>query len=147
MGRFCGRRRGINDAFCLANASLYELFILQNDAITRLTGDWVRCMTQALGVEFFENVAHHTIYRLNIMSGSLRLNSPLPPSHNIPQNAHQHVLGKERMPKEMGLEHVGEIGYAVVATMSVSLQLVDHQLENCMKEVRKLVGEVDLEWT
>jgi hypothetical protein len=104
-------------------------------------------MTQALGVEFFQMVAHHTISRLNILSGSLWLNSPLPPFHNVPRHAHQRIIGSERMPEEMGLEHVGETGYAVFATMSVSSKVADQQLENCMLQVRKLVGEVDLEWS
>lgn len=107
----------------------------------------MRIMTQALGVGFFQMLAHHTTSRLNIMSGSLWLNSPLPPFHNIPRNAHLNLISTERMPEEMGLEHVGETGYAVFATMSVSTHLADLQLENCMKQVKKLVGEVDLEWT
>jgi hypothetical protein len=60
---------------------------------------------------------------------------------------HKQFLQVEKMPEEMGLEHVGETGYAVFATMSVSSLVVDRQLENCMERVRKLVGEVDLEWS
>ena len=146
-GEILSSMQRLNSQLSLTDGSLYELFILQNDAISRLAGDWLRSMTQALGVEFFQMVAHHTISRLNILSGSLWLNSPLPPFHNIPRSAHQHVLGMERMPEEMGLKHVGETGYAVFATMSVSSLLADQQLENCMQQVRKLVGEVDLEWT
>lgn len=120
---------------------------MQNDAISRLTGDWLKAITEALGPESFQSVAHHTISRLNILSGSLWLNSPLPPFHNIPRSMHKQVLQAEMLPEEMGLEHVGETGYAVFATMSVTSLVVDQQLENCMEQVRKLVGEVDLEWT
>lgn len=52
----------------------------------------------------------------------------------------------EREPNEMSLEHVGETGYAVFAAMSVSSQLVCHELEECVKLVRSLVGEVALAW-
>jgi hypothetical protein len=52
----------------------------------------------------------------------------------------------ERLPEELGLEHVGENGYAVFAAIAVSSRLASREVQRCVSFVRDLVGEVDLQW-
>ena len=52
----------------------------------------------------------------------------------------------ERLPEELGLEHVGENGYAVFAAVAVSSRLANREVQECVKLVKNLVGEVDLRW-
>ena len=127
-------------------SSIYDMYVIQNDAISRLEGDWLRAMTTALGKEFFESVANQTISLLTILAGALTLDAPIPPFLSIPRAALFRVLMAEREPEEMSLQHVGETGYAVFAAMSVSSQFADQEVERCIGLVRSLVGEVDLQW-
>jgi hypothetical protein len=76
----------------------------------------------------------------------MAMDTPIPPFRNIPRSALFRVLMTEREPKEMSIEYVGETGYAVFATMSVSSQLAGHELEECVGLVRSLVGEVAVVW-
>ena len=103
-------------------------------------------MTSALGKEFFEHITNQTISLLTILAGALTLEAPMPPFLGVPRAALFQVLKTEREPEEMSLEHVGEVGYAVFAAMSVSSRFADHELERCIGLVRSLVGEVDLQW-
>jgi len=122
------------------------MYIIQNDAISRLEGDWLRAMTSALGKEFFQSLTNQTISLLTILAGALTLDAPIPPFLSIPRAALFRVLMTEREPEEMSLKHVGETGYAVFAAMSVSSQFADQEVERCVGLVRSLVGEVDLQW-
>src|SRR5277367_3057504 len=129
-----------------SHSSIYDMYIIQNDAISRLEGDWLRAMTSALGEEFFQSVTNQTISLLTILAGALTLDAPIPPFLRIPRAALFRVLMTEREPEEMSLKHVGETGYAVFAAMSVSSQFADQEVERCLGLVRSLVGEVDLLW-
>ena len=122
------------------------MYIIQNDAISRLQGAWLKAMTRALGTSFFQSVSIQTITVLTILASALSMDTPIPPFRNIPRASLFRILATERDPEEMSLKHVSETGYAVFAAMSVSSQLAGHEIEQCVKLVRSLVGEVDLAW-
>jgi hypothetical protein len=125
---------------------IHDMYVIQNDAISRVEGSWLQAMITGLGPEFFQTVSQQTISLLNILSGSMLLNTPLPPFLQVPRSALFRILQTEREPKEMSLEHVGESGYAVFAVMSVTSQRAGQEIERCVELVRSLVGEVDMEW-
>ena len=128
------------------NSSLFELYVIQNDAIARMTGHWLHAVSVSLGTEFFQSQSHLILSLLNILSGSLSLDTPLPPFMSTPQGVSFRVLVQERMPEELSLEHVEENGYAVFAALAVSSRLVSREIERCVGLVRSLVGEMDLRW-
>jgi hypothetical protein len=130
----------------LSYISLFELFVIQNDAISRMTGHWLHAISASLGTEFFQSQYHLVLSLLNILSGSLSLDSPLPPFLGTPRGVSFRALVQERMPEELSLSHVGESGYAVFAALGVSSRLVSREVERCVELVRGLVGEVDLRW-
>jgi hypothetical protein len=130
----------------VSHDSIYDMYVIQNDAISRLEGDWLRAMTSALGSEFFQSITNQTISLLTILAGALTLDAPIPPYLSIPRAALFRVLMTEREPEEMSLKHVGETGYAVFAAMSVSSRCADQEVERCVGLVRSLVGEVELRW-
>ena len=135
-----------NPFFRDTNNSIHDLYVIQNDAISRLQGDWLQAMTKALGTNFFQSVSLQRITILTILASALSMNTPTPPFRNIPRASLFRVLTTEREPEEMSLKHVGETGYAVFAAMSVSSQLAGVEIEQCVELVRSLVGEVDLAW-
>jgi len=125
--------------------SIHDFYVLQNDAMSRLKGNWLHAMVAALGPEFYRPISHQTILLLTILSGAISLNVPIPPFLEVPRSALFHVLQTERQPKEMSLEHVEESGYAVFAAISVSSQLAGQEIQRCVDAVRNLVGEVSLQ--
>ena len=129
-----------------SNDSLFELFVIQNDSIARMTGHWLQAISASLGTEFFQSQSNLTLSLLNILSGSLSLDTPLPPFLGTPRGVSFRALVQERMPEELSLRHVEENGYAVFAALAVSSRLVGRELERCVELVRSLVGEVDLRW-
>jgi hypothetical protein len=122
------------------------LYLIQNDAITRLTDSWLHGIYASLGPEFFQSLSHRTLSALNILSGSLSSDSPLPPFLSSPRGVSFRILVQEKMPEELAISHVGENGYAVFAALSVSSRLASREVELCVDLVRSLVGEVDLSW-
>lgn len=129
-----------------SNRSLFELLLIQNDAISRMRGHWLHAISASLGTDFFQSQAHLTLSILNILSGSLALDSPLPPFLGIPRSVSFRALVQERMPEELALGHIEENGYAVFAALAVSSRLASREVERCVELVRSLVGEVDLRW-
>jgi len=111
-----------------------------------MTGNWIHNITQSLGSEFFTSQAQVALAILNILSGSLALDSPLPPYIAKPRDVSFRVLVMQRMPEELAIQHVGENGFAVFATMAASARLVTREVTRCVELVRSLVGEVDLGW-
>jgi hypothetical protein len=132
--------------YASADASLFELYLIQNDAISRMSGTWINTIINSLGIEFFQSQSHLTLSLLNILSGSLSLDTPLPPYLNSPTSISFRKLVKERLPEELKLEYVGERGYAVFAALAVATRLANREVERCVELVRDLVGEVDLQW-
>jgi len=111
-----------------------------------MTGNWIQNITQALGPEFFTSQAEIALTVLNILSGSLALDSPLPPYIAQPADVSFRVLVMQRMPEELAIQHVGENGFSVFATLAVSARLITREIVRCVELVRSLVGEVDLGW-
>lgn len=109
-----------------------------------MTGHWLHAISASLGSEFFQSQSHLILSLLNILSGSLSMDSPLPPFLGTPRAVSFRALVQERMPEELSLGHVGENGYAVFAALAVSARLVSREVERCVELVRGLVGEVDL---
>ena len=130
----------------LPKCSLFELFVIQNDAISRMTGTWLHAISTSLGNEFFQSQSQLILPLLSILSGSLSMDSPLPPFLGVPRPVSFRVLVHERMPEELALPHVEENGYAVFAALAVSSRLVSREVERCVELVRSLVGEVDIRW-
>jgi len=129
-----------------AMQSLFELYIIQNDAISRMKGSWLHAIRSSLGPDFFQSQSHSAISLLNILSGSLSLDTPLPPFLKPPGGVSFRILMAQRLPEELGLEHVGENGYAVFAAIAVSSRLASLEVQRCVGLVRDLVGEVDMKW-
>jgi hypothetical protein len=127
-------------------SSLFELYIIQNDAISRIKGTWLQGLTKTLGKEFFQTQSHLTLSLLNILSGSLSLDTPLPPFLSTPRGTSFRLLVLQRVPEELRLEHVRENGYAVFAALAVSSRLASREVDRCVSLVKSLVGEVDLRW-
>ena len=111
-----------------------------------MTGHWLHAISDSFGTEFVQSQSHLTLSLLNILSGSLSLDTPLPPFLSIPRGVSLRVLVQERMPEELSLGHVEESGYAVFSALAVSSRLVSREVEQCVELVRSLVGEVDLRW-
>jgi len=126
--------------------SLFELFVIQNDAITRLEGRWLHDVITSLGASFFQTQRQLALNILNILAGSLSLDTPLPPFLEVPRAVSFRLLLQEKMPGELALEHVGENGYSVFAALAVSFRLASRELRKCVEVVRALEGEVDLQW-
>ena len=103
-------------------------------------------MSLSLGKEFVQSQSHLTLSVLNLLSGSLALDSPLPPFLPSPKVVSFRVLVQEEMPEELSLGHVEENGYAVFAALAVSMRLASREVERCVQLVKSLVGEVDLKW-
>jgi hypothetical protein len=103
-------------------------------------------MAKAFGTHRFQSLSVQTITILTILSSSLSMDTPIPPFVHIQHAELLRILTTEREPEEMSLEHVGETGYALFAAISVTTQLVDNEIEQCVNLVRSLVGEVDLLW-
>ena len=129
-----------------SNSSLLDLYVIQNDCISRLEGPWLAAMTSALGRNFFQAVTTDTLTILTILVSALSMDSPMPPFRGISQSNLFRIVQTERDPEQMSLKHVGETGYAVFAAMSISSQLAGHEIEVCALLVRSLVGEMDLAW-
>jgi hypothetical protein len=122
------------------------MYLIQNDAISRLEGDWLQDMTSALGKEFFQSATNQTISLLTILAGALTFDAPIPPFLKPnPRASLFRVAITEREPEEMSLRDVGETEYVAFAAMSVSSQFADQEVERCVGLVRSLVGEVDLQ--
>ena len=100
----------------------------------------------SLGKEFFQAQSHLTLSVLNLLSGSLALDSPLPPFLQSPKGVSFRVLVQDEMPEELAIGHVEENGYAVFAALAVSMRLASVEVERCVELVKSLVGEVDLKW-
>lgn len=111
-----------------------------------MTGHWLHAISASLGAEFFQSQSHLVLSLLNILSGSLSMDSPLPPFLGTPPDVSFRALVQERMPEELSLGHIEENGYAVFAALAVSSRLVSREVEKCVELVRGLVGEVDLRW-
>src|SRR3981189_3656560 len=126
--------------------SLFELYIIQNDAISRMTGTWINTITNSLGLDFFQSQSHLTLSLLNILAGSLSLDTPLPPYLSTPGSISFRKLVRERLPEELKMEYVGERGYAVFAALAVASKLANREVERCVELVTSLVGVVDLQW-
>jgi hypothetical protein len=109
-----------------------------------MTGSWMYAMTNTLGTSFLKSRSHLTLSLLNILSGSLALDTPHPPFLDTPREVSFRILMRERVPQELSLEHVGENGYAVFAALAVSSRLASREVERCTELVRDLVGEVYL---
>lgn len=103
-------------------------------------------MAKAVGTRFFQSPSSQNITILTILASALSLDTPIPPFRQIPRAALFRVIATEREHEEMSLEHVGETGYAVFAAMSVTSQLIGNAVEECVKLVRGIVGEVKLGW-
>lgn len=121
------------------------MYLIQNDAISRLEGNWLQAMTSALGIEFFQSATNQTISLLTILAGALTFDAPIPPFLNIPRASLFRVALTEREPEEMSPRDVGETEYVAFAAMSVSSQFANQEVERCVGLVRSLVGEVDLQ--
>jgi hypothetical protein len=121
------------------------MYLIQNDAISRLAGDGLQAMTSALRKEFFQSATNQTISLLTILAGALTFDAPIPPFLNIPRASLFRVPMTEREPEEMSLREVGEAGYVAFAAMFVSSQFANREVERCVGLVRSLVGEVDLQ--
>lgn len=111
-----------------------------------MKGDWIHSIQESLGPEFFNSQAQTALTVLNVLSGSLSLDSPLPPFLVTPANISFRALILERMPQELALEHVGENGFSVFAALAVSSRLIGREVQKCVQLVRSLVGDVDLGW-
>jgi len=111
-----------------------------------MTGTWINAITNSLGLDFFQSQSHLTLSLLNILAGSLSLDTPLPPYLSTPGSVSFRKLVKQRLPKELNMENVGERGYAVFAALAVATRLANREVERCVELVRSLVGEVDLQW-
>jgi hypothetical protein len=111
-----------------------------------MRGSWFHAMASSLGEDFFQTQSQLTLSLLNILSGSLSMDNPLPPFLKPPRGVSFRVLMAERLPEELSLEHVGENGYAVFAAVAVSSRLASREVQRCVSLVRDLVGEVDLQW-
>jgi hypothetical protein len=103
-------------------------------------------MTSALGPNFYQMISMQSITILTILTSAMSVGSPIPPFRDIPRHHLFRILTTEREPEEMSLAYVGEVGYAVFAAMSVSSQLVGHEIERCVDLMRSLVGEVNVGW-
>jgi hypothetical protein len=130
----------------VADGRLFELLVIQNDAISRMKGNWIHDIKVSLGPEFFNAQAQVALTVLNVLSGSLSLDSPLPPFLITPANISFRALVLERMPQELALEHVGENGFSVFAALAVSSRMIGLEVQKCVALVRSLVGDVDLGW-
>src|SRR2546429_8337329 len=82
--------------FSGTNVSLFELYVIQNDAISRISGTWINTIINSLGIEFFQSQSHLTLSLLNILSGSLSLDTPVPPYLNSSTSISFRKLVKER---------------------------------------------------
>jgi len=111
-----------------------------------MSGTWINTILNSLGIEFFQSQSHLTLSLLNILSGSLSLDTPLPPYLNSPSCISFRKLVKERVPEGLKSEYVGECGYAGFAALAVASRLANREVESCVELVRSLVGEVDLQW-
>lgn len=127
-----------------SNSSVLDLYVIQNDCISRLEGPWLGAMVTALGRNFFQAVVTDTLTILTILVSALSTDSPIPPFRNIQRSNLFSIVQTERDPEEMSLKYVGETGYAVFAALSMSSQLAGHEIEVCALLVRSLVGEMDL---
>jgi len=103
-------------------------------------------LSESLGSDFFQSQAHLILSLLNIMSGSLAMDAPLPPFLSLPRGVSFRSIIEERPPEQLKFEHVGENGYAVFSALAVSSRLGSREMERCVKLVKSLVGEVDLGW-
>jgi hypothetical protein len=111
-----------------------------------MKGNWIQDITNSLGPEFFASQAQVALTVLNVLSGSLSLDSPLPPYIALPAPISLRILVIQRMPEELAISHVGENGFAVFAALAVSSRLITREVERCVDLVRSLVGEVDMGW-
>lgn len=114
--------------------------------MTRMTGNWLHALSESLGMDIFRSQSQSTISILNVLSGSLSMDSPLPPFLNVPSVVSLKKSIEERMPEEFSMGHVEENGYAVFAALAVSARLIGREVERCTDLVRSLVGETDLGW-
>jgi len=106
----------------------------------------MQALSQSLGPEFFQSQAHLTLSVLNILSGSLAMDTPLPPYVQLPRGVSFRSLLLEKALEELKIEHVEESGYAVFAAMAVTSRLSRLAIGRCVELVKSLLGEVDLNW-
>ena len=104
----------------------------------------MRTMSTALGAEFFENYSEQILSLLNILSGSISMDTPLPPFLKTPRAVSFRFLVDKRAASALTFEHVNENGYAVFAAVSVSTRLATVEIERLLDLVKSLVGEMDL---
>ena len=103
-------------------------------------------MINSLGPEFFETQRQLSLHILDILAGSLSLDTPLPPFLHVPGPVSFRLALQQKMPGELALEHVEENGFAVFAALAVSSRLAGRELKKCVQAVRALEGEVSLGW-
>jgi hypothetical protein len=110
-------------------------------ATTANDGTWLQDFKNLIST--LELTSHSITSLLAILSGALITGRPLPPYLRVPERFHIGEMLSSLDADILKVKHVCETGYSAFAVMQVSTTMLNEDLADLLRDVKRLVGEAE----